>query len=298
MNLKKKKILVTGGNGFIGQNLKDRFVSFGAHVDSYDIENGQDICNKSLIRKTIKNQYDYVYHLAAFSGSQKSLNSHGQCMKTNALATVLILDAIVDLSPTTKIITSGSRLEYGIPQYLPVDENHPTEPNSPYGLSKLICSQMAKVYGDTRNLKFTAFRTSNVYGPHHNSRFAGYNLINYLIDLAKNNKGLSVFGDGKQLRDYLFIDDLIDAFVLALNPKSNNKIYNLGYGKGISLMDMTKLIVDTVGKGKIQKVAWPQDWKSIETGSYASDITKIKKELGFKPKINFKDGIKKTIENT
>lgn len=298
MNLKGKMILVTGGRGFIGQNLVNKLSKFNATVDIFDIEDGQDITKENLIIDTIKKRYDFIYHLAAFSGSQKSLKNNNQCFKINTLATVSILDAIIKFSPKTKIIISSSRLEYGHPEYLPVDEKHPTEPTTPYGLSKLIATQIAQVLSKTSCLLFTVFRTSNVYGPHSNSKFLGYNLVNHFIDIANKSGTLKIFGNGEQLRDYLYIDDLTEAFLLATEPDSDNKIYNLGYGRGISLMEMTLLITKIVGKGKIIRTQWPKDWKSVETGSYETDISKINRDLGFSPIVSFEDGIKKTIKST
>ncbi len=295
MNLSEKKILVTGGQGFIGKNLVKKLKSLNAKVNSFDKIDGQDITDEGLIKKTIKNNYHFIYHLAAFSGNQESLKNYNIAFKINTLATIAFFEAIVKFSPHTKIIISSSRLEYGNPKYLPVDEKHPTQPTSPYGLSKLMATQMAEIYSKTNGLHFTVFRTSNVYGQHHSSKFLGYNLINYFIDISKNNGVLKIFGQGKQVRDYLFIDDLIEAFLLAMSPKSDNQIYNLGYGEGIMLIDMAKLITKTIGCGRIAKVEWPEDWKSIETGSYVTNLSKIKKELGFSPKVKFDQGIKMTI---
>lgn len=298
MNLSDKRILVTGGRGFIGKHLIKRLTGLGAEVESFDIEDGQDITKESLVKKTIRKGYNFIYHLAAFSGNQKSLKNNDLCFRINTLATVSMLNAIVKSSPKTKIIISSSRLEYGSPMYLPVDEKHPTLPTSPYGLSKLLASQMAEVFLKTGNLNYTIFRTSNVYGPHKDSRFLGFNVINYFIDLAKKNDTLKIFGKGDQLRDYLYIDDLIDAFLLATEQKADHQIYNLGYGRKISLIEMARLIVSAVGGGRVSRIEWPNDWKSLETGSYVTNIHKIERELGFKPKTSFLDGIKKTINSS
>lgn len=295
MNYDGKKILVTGGRGFIGENLIKRLRGINAKVHSFDIHDGQNIEDRNLLNKTIRNQYDYIYHLAAFSGSQESLKEHELCFNINVLATTYLLEAVIKLSPQTKVILSSSRLEYGNPEYIPVDESHPTFPTSPYGLSKLVATQIAQIYAMTKKLRVTTFRTSNVYGPHSRKEFLGYNIINHFIDIAKKNKVIKIFGSGKQQRDYIFIDDLIDAFLLVKNTRSDGQIYNLGYGKGISLIDMADIIVKIIGKGKISRVRWPSDFRKVETGSYISDIAKITQELGFTPKISFQEGIIKTI---
>lgn len=291
-----KKVLITGGSGFIGQHLKNALEEQDINVDIFDRENGQDVTNASHLNKAVKKNYDVIFHLAGFSGSKESNEDRFKSFQINTLATVNLMELIVEFSPDTKIILSSSRLEYGKPLYIPVDEKHKTEPTSAYGLSKLIATFMAQVLGNTKNLKYIVFRTSNVYGPHEEKKFSGYNLINHFIDQAKRRKNLLIFGKGDQLRDYIYIDDLIQAFIIGAESDVQQQIYNLGYGEGISLTQMASLITKIVKKGNIKYVNWPKDYKSIETGSYISDISKIKKELGFKPKIGFEVGIQKTLK--
>lgn len=295
MNLKNKKILITGGAGFIGSNLAKRLKELGADVTIFDLAFGHDIQNQRELSNFLKKKFDGIYHLAGFSGSEKSNKDQYKSFQINTLATVNLCKLTCKYSPKTKLVLSSSRLEYGKPIYLPVDENHPTLPMSAYGLSKLAATQMAQIYHRTNSLDVTIFRTSNVYGPHAVQTFPGYNIINHFIDLATQNKPLTIYGQGNQERDYLYVGDLIEAFLLALTPKSKGKIYNLGYGRGIKFKDMAKLIIKIVGKGSLQFVKWPAGFKEVETGSYISDISKIKKELGFYPKVDFEEGIKKTI---
>src|SRR3989338_1914463 len=240
MTFKGKNILITGGLGFIGSNLSRRLEELGAHISIFDIGKGDDICDVKKIRNAIKNKPEVVYHLAGFSGSKESNENIEESFKINTLATVNLFELVLKYSPKTKVILSNSRLEYGKPQYLPVDEKHLTIPTSAYGLSKLIAGQMALVY-KSNGLKVTIFRTSNVYGPHPFSKFSGYNIINHFIDIAKNNGTLTIYGDGEQLRDYIFVDDLVKAFVLAGGKNASGEIYNLGFGKGIKLKDMAKM---------------------------------------------------------
>lgn len=295
MNLKGKKILVTGGGGFIGFHLTKRLNNLGAKVSIFDIENGDDIEDFVKVEGIIKKKFDIIYHLAGFSGSEKSNRQPILCFRVNAFATVNLCKLIVDFSPKTKLVISSSRLEYGQPRYLPVDENHPVLPTSAYGLSKLTATQVALLYHKKYGLDATIFRSSNVYGPHHGESFSGYNLVNFFTDQAKKGSLLTVFGKGDQLRDYLYIDDLVEAFVLAQNKTSKGKIYNLGYGVGIKFLDMAKLIIKKARKGKIKFVKWPHNYEVVETGSYVSDISKIEKELKFKPKVSFAEGIEKTL---
>lgn len=296
MSLKNKKILVTGGNGFIGSNLVSKLQLLGGMVDIYDLSNGNDILDYINLQSFIKKKYHIIYHLSGFSGSAKSSFEKSKSFNINSFATAKLCELITIYSPDTKLIISGSRLEYGVPLYLPVDEEHPTLPNSIYGLTRLIASQIVMSFNKKSKLNATIIRTSNVYGPHPRTKFQGYNVINNFIDLALQNKDLTIYGEGKQIRDYIYIDDLVEAFILSSKQKANGQIYNLGYGKGISFNEMIKLICKITGKGKLNYRQWPKESKEVETGDYISDISKIKKDLGFTPKTNFREGIEKTLK--
>ena len=295
MNFRGKKILITGGLGFIGSNLSRHLRELGAKISTFDLARGDDICDVKKVKNAVKREPDVIYHLAGFSGSKESNENVEESFKINTFASVNLFELVLKYSPKTKVILSNSRLEYGKPQYLPVDEKHPTLPTSAYGLSKLIATQIALGFHKLKGLNVTIFRTSNVYGSHPTSKFSGYNIINRFIDKAKSNGFLTIYGDGKQLRDYLFIDDLVEAFMLAADKHTAGEIYNLGFGEGIKLKDMAKKIIDKVGKGRLVFEKWPNAYRKVETGSYVSDINKIKDELGFLPKTSFDQGIEKTI---
>lgn len=295
MSFRGIKIIVTGGSGFIGSNLIKSLKKKNAEVFNFDKSTGYDITNAKQIENTVRNKFDIIYHLAAFSGGQNSNQNSLECFEINTIATIKMFESILQFSPQTKIILSSSRLEYGNPVYLPVDEKHPTHPTSVYGLSKLASTLTALILNKTNKLRVTIFRTSNVYGPHQEGNFKGYNLVNYFIDQAKEDKDLVIFGDGNQERDYLHIDDLVSAFELAAINPTEGQIFNLGSGAGIKFKDMARDITKLVGKGSIKFVQWPKDFKQVETGSYISNIEKIKK-IGFSPKISFKRGLEQTIK--
>lgn len=298
MNFNGKKILVTGGSGFIGSNLINKLEKLGARVFNYDISKNYDILDKIKLSSVITKKFDIIFHLAGLSGSVTGNKQNELYFSVNSLGTLYLCDSVVQYSPRSRLVISSSRLEYGIPVYLPVDENHPTLPTSIYGLSKLAATQLALLHAKTHKLDTIIFRTSNVYGSHSKKTFDGYNIVNYFIDQAPKGQSLTIFGTGNQKRDYIYIDDFIDALLLAATSKKSSQIYNLGFGQGIKLKDMAKIIIKTVGKGKIVYKQWPKDYKQVETGNYISDISKIQKELGFNPKVNFEEGIKRTIKNS
>ncbi len=297
MNLKDKKILLTGGLGFIGSNLADHLENAGAKITIFDLAQGDDIQDYQKLRNIVKKKFDVIYHLAGYSGPTKSNDNKQKSFTVNTSATADLCELLVKYSPRTKLILSSSRLEYGKPRYFPVDENHPLNPTSVYGLSKLSSTQISQVFNQKFGLDVTVFRTSNTYGPH-KKQFEGYNIINNFIDQALEGKTLTIYGDGEQERDYIFITDLVTAFTLAAEKPdvSKGQIYNLGLGIGIKFKEMVNLIIDKAPKGKIQYVPWPKSYMDVETGSYISDISKLGVQLGFTPKISFEEGIVKTIQ--
>lgn len=297
MKLRNKKVLVTGGAGFIGSNLIVKLKKLGAKVESFDHSQGKDILDKNALRSTIKKKFDIIYHLAGYSGGPRSNQEIVKTMEINTIATANLLKFVKEYSRHSKIILSNSRLEYGKPSYLPIDEKHPTNPNSVYGISKLASTQIAMLFSKNYGLKITVLRTSNVYGPTKSKKFMGYNIINYFIDIAKRGKTIEIFGTGEQERDYLYITDLIDAFILLTNENASGQIFNLGYGKGIKVKDMAEIIVRCVGDGKIKFRKWPKEYKEVETGSYITDIRKIQRMLGFNPRISFKEGVECSIQS-
>ena len=152
MNFKGKRILVTGGSGFIGVNLIKRLKELGAQIENFDLLLGFDIQNEKQLESTAKKKFEIIYHLAGFSGSSQSNFSGSKCFKINTLATANLLEFLAKYSPLTKLIISSSRLEYGKAVYLPVNEDHPINPISFYGLSRLLATQMALIYHQKNHL--------------------------------------------------------------------------------------------------------------------------------------------------
>lgn len=285
-----KKVLILGATGFIGSHLTKRLKKLKAAVK---VTRNIDIRNIKDLKKIIKKEgYDTIFNCIGFSGQINSNKYKIKSFGINYKGVYNILNLVKKFSPKTRVVLLGSRLEYGKALYLPVDEGHPTKPLSAYGKHKLLASRLALYYYKKYKIPTTVFRISNVYGPYLMSSFNGYNVINYFLNQAVQGKNITVFGDGKQIRDYLFIDDLIELFLKTLaNDCSIGKIYNIGLGKPITLHQMTSLIA-LIGKVKIIHKNWPTEYLKTETGDYISDITKIKKETGWKPTTTLKKGIK------
>jgi len=195
------------------------------------------------------------------------------------------------------IVFPSSRLVYGKPRYLPVDEGHPVAPESIYAAHKLAVENYHLIYGHLYGLKATVLRISNPYGPMQAGESRPYGIANRFIQAAVSGKQISLFGDGSQRRDYLYIDDLVDALLRAAwTEESRGKIYNIGDGKGTSMLELAELAVAAAGRGVIVRVPWPEEYRAIETGDYLSDITLARRELGWRPVTELSEGIVHTVK--
>lgn len=299
------KILILGSTGFIGTNLINKLADINVNIVSFSTSiksplkhiehiNG-DIRDTEKVNKLLRFKPDIIFCLLGLSGQVASEENSMEYFSVNVIAIMSLLQIILKIVPESKFIFSSSRLEYGIPQYLPVDEKHPTLPLCNYGFQKNIITRYCQFLYSKYNLKTTVLRTSNPFGPQ-NTTTTNYNVINFFIKSVLNNKKIIIYGHGNQMRDYFYIDDLIDVMIrIAFSIKTAGQIYNLGMGKGISQVEVAKEIIRQAGKGQIKFIRWPKKAKSVETGDYISDISKIYNELKWKPSTSLVTGIKKTI---
>ena len=307
MELEGKNILVTGGAGFIGSHLVSALLKKGAIVTVVDnlssglrdsVHNGAkfiygDIRDLKTIQECLKN-IDVVHHLAADATTKES--SMGWCdvihdMRINAEGTLNIFKSIVDLDLDVRVVYSSSAAVYGEPQYVPVDEDHPTNPVSPYGISKLSGEKYAFAYFKEFGIKSISARIFNTYGP----RQPRYVIFDLLKKLQVNQNRLEVLGTGNTIRDYSYISDTVNALLLLMEKGNWGEIYNIAGNNPISIKDLVALILselNLIGRTKVSYTG--ESWKGDITRMIA-DTTKINK-LGFQPKISLEKGIKKTIE--
>ncbi len=156
---------------------------------------------------------------------------------------------------------------------------------------------MYQFYNRQYDIDTVVFRIANPYGPRGQIKHSKYTIVNFFIRQALEGKTISIFGEGSQLRDYIFVKDLANAFIAAsLSTKSKGQIFNIGSGKGITFINMVKTIIQFVGKGSFQNIAWPKDYINVETGDYITNITKAKNILNWKPEIDFEEGIGMTVD--
>ena len=314
-NYSGKEILITGGLGFIGSNLARRLVSQGANltlVDSLIPQYGgntfniDDIKNKVAVnvcdvRDTFAMEQliqgkDYLFNLAGQTSHLDSMADPHTDLDINAAAQLSILEVCRKENPDIKIVFASTRQLYGRPDYLPVDEKHPIRPVDVNGINKLAGEWYHLLYNNVYGIRACALRLTNTYGPGMRVKDARQTFLGIWIRLLLEGKPIKVFGDGKQLRDFNFVDDCVEALLLAgASDQANGKVYNLGGSEVIGLKDLSKMMVNLGHGGSFELAPFPSDKKAIDIGDYYSDFSLITKELGWVPKIDLKDGLKRTL---
>ena len=314
--IKNKQVLITGGLGMIGSTIAKKLVGLGAEVTIVDAlikpyganyfnihsvkdkvnVNIADIRDREAIKILVKDK-DVVFNLAGQVSHNDSLRDPFLDADINYIGHLTVLDALKNNNPKAKILYSGSRLQFGKIENNPVSEDHPLNPLTPYALNKTAAENLYLYYYKVFNIPVVIFRIANPYGPRCQMQHSKYSIINWFIRMAMEDKELRIFGDGIQLRDYIFVDDLADAFIsAAFNEKSSGQTFNVGSGLGTKFSDMVESIIEIVGKGKVKFQPWPADYLNVETGDYITDISKIKKILNWQPAINLHDGIQQTVK--
>jgi len=314
-NYSGKEILITGGLGFIGSNLARRLVSQGANltlVDSLIPQYGgntfniDDIKNKVAVnvcdvRDTFAMEHliqgkDYLFNLAGQTSHLDSMTDPHTDLDINAAAQLSILEVCRKENPDIKIVFASTRQLYGRPDYLPVDEKHPIRPVDVNGINKLAGEWYHLLYNNVYGIRACALRLTNTYGPGMRVKDARQTFLGIWIRLLLEGKPIKVFGDGKQLRDFNFVDDCVEALLLAgASDQANGKVYNLGGSEVIGLKDLSKMMVNLGHGGSFELAPFPSERKAIDIGDYYSDFSLITKELGWVPKIDLKDGLKRTL---
>lgn len=311
-----KNIIISGGLGFIGSNLAIKLVSLGANVtvidslvpeyggNTWNIEsiknkisiNVADVRDEKIMQRLIQGQ-DYFFNLAGQTSHLDSMKNPFVDLEVNAKAQLSILEECRKFNPAIKIIFASTRQLYGKPQYLPVDEKHPLVPVDVNGINKLAGEMYHVLYNKVYNIKTSVLRLTNTYGPRMRIKDARQNFLGIWIRNLLENKPITIFGDGSQLRDYNYIDDVVDAFLLVAGSDVwNASIFNLGNSNPISLETTAKIIIEENNAGKYIFTPFPEELKKIDIGDFYSDYSKIKTNLGWNPEVSIDAGFKKTIE--
>jgi UDP-glucose 4-epimerase len=306
-------VLVVGGLGFIGSHLTSALIRSSARVTvvtpsraahessvrSYELDGVRvlegDIRDLGAIRHAVRGQA-VVFNAAGRSGALRSLQDPRTDLDVNCAGGLALLEALRLEAPDTKLVFAGSRLVYGMAQSLPVSEDHRLAPLCPHGAHKAVVEQYLEMYGRLYGLRSTVLRITNPYGPGQPAGRSAYGVINYLIHRALAGQFLPIYGDGAQLRDYVFVDDVIAAMLLAgIDSRTDGRVYNVGSGVGTSMLDAARLIVEVVGAGRVEHQPWPPLVREIDTGDFVADVTRIDAEAGWHPSVSLREGLRQTV---
>lgn len=311
---KNSKVLITGGLGFIGSNLARRLVKLGAKVtlvDSLIPEYGGNLFNISGIEdkvqvnvsdvrdlhsmKYLVKGQDYLFNLAGQTSHLDSMRAPLTDLEINARAQLFILEACRENNPTIKILFASTRQIYGKPKYLPADEKHPLCPVDINGVNKLSGEWFHLIYNNVYSVRTSVLRLTNTIGPRMRVKDARQTFLGIWIRLLLEGKPFQVF-DGHQLRDFSYVDDVIDAFLMtAASNDVNGRVYNIGGDCFLSLKHLADLLIDINGGGKYVIRKFPQNLKRIDIGDYYSDYSLIQSTLGWRPKVSLREALQKTL---
>ncbi len=311
-----RKVLVTGGAGFVGSNLALDLESKGFSVSVIDglIEgSGANLFNlegftgeflEADIRKPEKYQsllrdQDVVIHLAGHVSHVDSMIDPENDLNHNTLGTLRLLYSFKDNCPEALFVYGGTRGQYGKVLNPPATKDTALHPTDIYGVNKTAGEQYALVLSRTSNIKACSVRFTNAYGPRHQMKHSKWGILNWFLRLAMDGQDLTVYGEGEQLREYAWIGDITNAFAKLCNIdplKANGEILNLGAAERVSFAQMSEKIVNIVGLSKVVSVEWPEDRKSIEVGDFISDDSHSRELLSWKPSLAINEGLRRTFD--
>lgn len=315
MNVSGKNVLITGGAGFIGSNIAHALVTQGAAVTIVDamlplyggnLFNLQgirekiefiegDVRDAGLMNKVVAGK-DIVYHMAAQVSYIDSKDQPFLDLDINGKGHLTVMEAVRQYAPTARVLFASSRMVYGKIRTLPVSEEHPTDPLSMYGIHKLLGEKYCRYYSETFGLDTISVRIPNPYGPRQQMKHNKYSIVGWFVRQAFESKTIEIFGDGEQERDYLFIDDIVDAFLRLTESGKSGEVYNIGTHERVRFVDMVDAVLQEVGTGEKKHTPWPESYEKNETGNYIADTTKIEAATNWKPSVPLSEGVKKMVE--
>jgi UDP-glucose 4-epimerase len=314
LNLKGQKVLITGGLGFIGSNLAHRCLELGADVTIYDnldpnmggnLFNVHDISDQVEIRYHDILDYDrliehvvgkdIVFNCAASTSHPFSMREPWLDLDANGRGVINLLEVVRRFNADAKLVHIGTSTQLGKLQYQPADEKHPEFPLDIYSANKSVSEKYALIYANAYNMRTTVIRLSNVYGPRASIHSPEFTFNNYFIGLALQGRAISVFGEGRQKRNVVYVEDVVDALILAASSvDSDGETFFAVGDEHFSLAQIAELTVKIIGKGSVSFVDWPRERKSTEVGDAVLSNQKIRQRLGWAPKVDLQSGLSRT----
>lgn len=311
-----ERVLVIGGLGFVGSNLAHKLLALGAEVTLYDacldpygwnLANVAEIKDKvrfvkgdtrdfELLKEHVRGK-EHIFNLAAQVSHSLSMKEPFLDIEINCRGNMNVLEACRQVNDSAKIVYGGTRGQTGEALYLPVDEKHPDNPPDINGINKLAAEKYHLLYFKVYGIPATSLRIGNTYGPRHQMKHGEYGVLNYFIRRAMLGEVIEVYGSGNQIRDYTYVDDLVDALLLlAQSNKASGEVFLIGSGEQIKFLDMVKLVIKTVERGEYRLIPFPPGRKEINVERFAVSYKKLNKTVGWRPKTKLKEGMRKTVD--
>jgi len=310
-----RRVMVTGGLGFIGSNLARQLAALGADIllvdsliDDYGghlfnidgIEskvrvNIADIRQKTTMNYLVRDR-EVIFNLAGQVSHIDSMRDPYTDLEINCRSQLTLLEACRNNNPATKVVFAGTRQVYGKPDHLPVTEDHLVRPTDINGINKVAGEYYHLVYNNVFGVRACSLRLTNIYGPRQLVRHNRQGFIGWFVRLVVEDKEIQIFGDGLQLRDFVYVDDACDAFLRAgATDAVNGQVFNVGGAMPISHLELVTLLIETAGTGAYRLVEWPPEKKAIDIGSFYADSMRFRLTTGWEPATTLRDGLAQTI---
>jgi UDP-glucose 4-epimerase len=310
-----KRVLVTGGLGFIGSNLALELVQAGAQVtvldalipthggDHYNIRPAEaqlqiaiaDMRDRMALVPHVLGK-DFIFHLAGQVNHGDSMHDPDLDLGVNCVATIRLVEACRYHNPSAILVNTSTRQVYGKPRYLPVDEDHPTEPVDVNGINKLAAEYYHRLYDRTYDLRSVVLRLTNTYGPRQQIKNARQGVTGVFVHRALRGERLRLFGTGQQLRDFNYVDDVVEALLLAaVTPACYGNLYNLAADATHSLLDFCGILGRLCG-AQYDVVPFPADRKLIDIGDYYGTYARFHAATGWRPRLSLEEGLERSVE--
>ena len=311
-----RRVLILGGLGFIGSSLAVRLAACGAILTLADAmidEYGGNLRNIAPIRRDVVVNFcdirdaaamnwlvrdqDYVFHSAAQVCHLKSLSDPFPDIDINITGTAVVMEALRRFNPEAKVIKLGSRGQYGSVLRLPAGEDVRPEPKGIYEISLLAAEHIMASYHRNHGIRCVLSRLTNIYGPRAQMRHDRFGVANWFMRLALDGQTIPIFGDGRIKRDFLYIDDCVDALLdLAVTPEAEGQVFNIGHDSPSDFLTLAETILAEAGAGQIAFTPFSPERKAQEPGDFYTDIAKISRVTGWRPVTGLADGVARTLE--
>ncbi|HEX6680328.1 MAG TPA: NAD-dependent epimerase/dehydratase family protein [Gaiellaceae bacterium] len=311
-----RRVLVTGGLGFIGSNLTIRLVELGADVtivdslipdlggNRFNVEpvadrvriSADDLRDADAVARLVAGQ-EVVFAIAGNVSHVDSMKDPRQDLDLNYLAQLTLLEVLRAENPEARIVYAGSRQQYGRPRYLPLDESHPLDPVDVNGIDKAAAEQAMLVYNRVHGMPTCSLRLTNTYGPRMQMRHARQGFVPWFVRRALDGQKLELFGGGESLRDFNEVGDVMEAFLLCGRADAAvGEVFNLGHPEPVTIRRFAEILVEVAASGSLVDRPFPPERSSIDVGSVHADHAKIRDRLGWEPRVGLREGLAGTVE--